>query len=611
MKVLGLKAGGHDPGAAIFWIDEKATKVVAIAEERLTRVKHAPHAFPHRAIEYVLAETKLSPKDVDLVAYDTDIDTSVAPSNLKEEFEKWIKKNLGREFAPVRFVAVDHHDAHASTAFFCSPYEDAAVLVYDGNGVTVPDPLGVSSTETETFYRGKENTLTVIHRTSHAVGREGFPYSAGIGRLYANLSANYISFGPHNEGKMMGLAAYGDDSFLKDFPYERWVAWYNGELISNYRVSWPIRSAMAFARRSGSLKTLIRDIKNGVIARGRKFLYRGIAKLSRRLNKDTIYPDIFQPIRLKHPVRDAKNERLPDNYYSSVAYAAQKIFERFSMEIGAYLRTITGSDTLCVAGGCALNIDANRNFLTKVGFKNLFVQPASSDCGLALGCALWGMHSVLRMPRRWVMHSASLGKSYSRDDVERSFRERSDEIEWRESKDVSKETARLISEGNIIGWFQGGSEYGPRALGNRSILCDARRPDMKDILNARVKHREMWRPFAASILREKMSSWFDLDVDSPFMLLTGSVLKSKRSEVPSIVHVDGTCRLQSLTEEHNGLYWRLVKEFDVLTGTPLVLNTSFNLGGDPIVETPADAIDTFLKTDMDYLVIENFIAKKR
>lgn len=608
MNVLGLKVGGHDPGAALISNTGGVTRVRAIAEERLTRIKHAPHAFPTLAISYVLESLSVKKEEVDLIVYDATIDE--VQFSTEAESTQWVKARVGAGFEKARFVAVGHHDAHAATAFFCSPYEESAVLVYDGSGAIFPSPQGGMVTETETFYKGKGNTLTVIHKTSHVCTPAGFPYSVGIGRLYSNLSQNYISFGPHNEGKMMGLAAYGDDSFLKAFPYERWVSRYNGELLCNNQVSYPVRGAAAFVKRSGSPMRLLRDVYNGVRARGRRLFFKATAA-ARLFGDGVVYPKIFEPIRFARPNRDAGTEKLPDAYFSSVAFAAQKIFERYAMELGTYLKNVTGSDTLCVAGGCALNIDANRNFLTKVGFKNLFVQPASSDCGIPLGCALWGMHAVLGQPRSWVMQSASLGKPYSTAEVEKALEAHKNEIEWQLVEDAPKEAARLVADGNIIGWFQGGAEYGPRALGNRSIICDARGADMKDILNNRVKHRESWRPFAASILLEKMSEWFDFSVESPYMLLTGSVLEHKQKEVPSIVHVDGTCRLQSLTEERNGPYWALVKEFEACTGVPLILNTSFNLGGDPIVETPEDALDTFLRTDMDYLVMEHAVIRKR
>lgn len=220
---------------------------------------------------------------------------------------------------------------------------------------------------------------------------------------------------------------------------------------------------------------------------------------------------------------------------------------------------------------------------------------------------------ILKQPRNWVMRSASLGRTYANEEIDTALREKDVQIEWKVSSDITRDTAKLIKDGKIIGWFQGGSEYGPRALGNRSILCDASKKDMRDVLNARVKHREMWRPFATSILTEKLEEWFEIKPNfaTRFMLLAAEIPESKRKLVPSIVHVDNTCRMQTLSKEDNGVYYDLVKEFEKLTGIPLVLNTSFNLGGEPIVETPRDALNTFLKTDMDFLVLENRVAWKR
>jgi carbamoyltransferase len=586
MNVLGLKIAGHDTGAAIFG----GGKPVAIAEERLSREKHSM-AFPHLAIEYCLTTAGLTPDDIDLVVLD-----HTSKEKGKTSAELFTEKTGSRYKAPIRMIG--HHDAHAAAAFFCSPYSEAAILVYDGNGDFFKTNLGVVGAETESLYRGKDSSIAFIDKTLHAKSSKRFPYSSGIGILYERLSRDYLDFGLGNEGKMMGLAAYGDDSFLKQFPYERWVQDQYGRLMCNSRIS--------FLQLPSTWTPTV--LYYGIRMRVKRFIDSAKRRVISYLARDILTtPDLLEPIYLP---RSARRVPLPEPYYNSVAYAAQKIFERFSITLGKRLKAVTQSDTLCVAGGCALNIDANRNFITEVGFKNLFVQPASSDCGIALGCALWGYHMILKQPRAWEMKSASLGRGYSLKEIDDAIRMR--DVDVVVSKKIAKDAAKLIAEGKIIGWFSGGSEYGPRALGNRSIICDARHPEMRDILNKRVKHREMWRPFAASILAEKLGEWFDLEPNATtaFMLLAAPIHQRLRGKVPSIVHVDGTCRMQTLTKE-NGAYYDLVKEFDALTGTPLILNTSFNLGGDPIVETPADALDTFLKTDMDYLVLENRIVTKR
>ncbi len=591
-NVLGLKIEGHDPGAAL--IAHK--KVVAIAEERLNRKKHSQGIFPALSIDYCLKTLGVQDVDIDLIVVDHTSRRSAS------EIEGLFRAAMKGRFQNVPFEVISHHDAHAASAFLCSPFEDAAILVYDGRGSMVSSQAGSTFVETESLMRGTGTTITTIDKWNHPRRKErGIPREIGIGMFYDIFSTDYVSLGKHNHGKMMGLASYGSDVLLKKFPLERWVAEKNGEIVVNGEIRFA-RHENAF-KRTGPVAALLelREVLIGVL-RSTMFY------LMRQKTQPT-----FEPIVLDMPSRDPAQVKLPDAHYSAAAYAAQKIFEHFAILTGRKLRRVTQSENLCVSGGCALNIDANRNFITEVGFKNLFVQPASSDCGIALGCALWGMHMILKQERFWEMKSASLGRRYSASEIDADIKKFEGKIRHRVSQHVTKEAAKLIADGNIIGWFQGGSEYGPRALGNRSILCDARNKDMRDILNKRVKHREMWRPFAASILLDKLPEWFDLETTSPataFMLLAADVREEKRPLVPSIVHVDNTCRMQSLTPEANGPYFDLVKEFETLTGVPLVLNTSFNLGGDPIVETPYDAIETFLRTDMDYLIIEDRVIQK-
>jgi carbamoyltransferase len=380
----------------------------------------------------------------------------------------------------------------------------------------------------------------------------------------------------------------------------------------NSRVSWPKRSIGSRVARRKSVKDFLTVAKYFIKMRLKRFARPIIYRALRRFYSAEMFsePAALPPIRLPRPAR-TKEDKLPDRYYSSVAYAVQKILEMVACRLGAKLRSITGSENLCVAGGVGLNIDANSKFITDVGFKRIFIQPGASDAGIPLGAALWGCHMILGMPRFYEMKSASLGRSYGGREIEDAIEAEKDRIEVRKSKDVAKETARFLADGKIVGWFYGGSEYGPRALGNRSILCDARGPSMKDTVNNRVKHREPWRPFAASVLKEDAPEWFNLPDDSPFMLLVADVRADKRPLIPAVVHVDGTCRIQTVTKTENGRYYDLLSEFRKLTGTPLILDTSFNLSGEPIVETPADALTSFLATDMDYLVLEEYIITKK
>ncbi len=600
MNVLGLKIGGHDTGAALI----SHGKIVAIAEERITREKHSS-AFPSHSIDYCLDALSIKPSEIDLIVLDrTSKESGLTGADV-------FRRETGTRFDGIRIEMIGHHDSHAAAAFFCSPYDEAAILVYDGNGDVYRDHHGAWVGETETLYRGQGTEITEIHKSTHLKSEKQFPFTSGIGILYQKISRDYIAFGSNNEGKMMGLAAYGNDALLKQFPLDRWLRDTEGYPICNGDIRF---AKSSYDTKRLNWRTLLPTMYFGLrirLKRTARTFARGIA--ARIASEMSAKPTFFEPIRMPHAARNPKTDGLPDESYSAAAYAAQKIFEEFAFRLGKKLKDVTGSENLCVSGGCALNIDANRNFITRVGFKNLFVQPASSDCGIPLGCALWGYHMILKQPRFWEMKSASLGKVYSGNDIDAAVAKFEGRISCRVSADAAKETAQFLSESQIVGWFQGGSEYGPRALGNRSILAHAGNKDMRDILNKRVKHREMWRPFAASILLERLPEWFDLDTKSPataFMLLCADVHENKRKIVPSIVHRDGTCRMQSLTKEANGAYHRMVSEFDVLTGVPLVLNTSFNLGGDPIVETPFDAIDTFLRTDMDYLIIEDRVIQK-
>jgi len=590
--VLGIKTTSHDTGAALI----ANGKVVAIAEERLNRVKHSPNMFPVLAIDYCLKASGCKDGDVDLVAIDES-----GLRNTEEKVRRFHEKTSNR-FMRARIEIINHHDAHAASAFFCSPFNDAAILIVDGAGEKIKTSLGVVGTESETMYRGTGNTITEIHKTLHIRERARYPYTFGVGKLYTLFTEGLANLGHYNEGKLMGLAPYGSDDLLKSFPVERFIKEHNGDIVCNARITFPgIEEFYAKKKVYGAFEAAFRRVMSFL---GKKFLRWGVAASFEE-------PAVFDEVTLPYP-RRAKELKLPDKRYNDAAYLAQKVFEEGMFLWGKKIKAITNSDTLCVAGGAGLNIDANKRFLDDVGFKHLFVQPGASDTGIALGCALWAYHQILKQPRFWEMKSAALGREYTENEVSAAIKARASEINVTRSKSVADDAAALIASGKIIGWFQGGGEYGPRALGHRSILCDARDPNMKDNANNKVKHRESWRPFAASILAEKMSEWFDITHPSPFMLLASQVHKDKQSKVPSIVHVDGTCRIQSVTPESNAKYHELLRAFEKKTGVPLVLNTSFNLAGEAIVETPDDAIRCFLSTNMDALVVhEHVITKKK
>ncbi|HEY4479199.1 MAG TPA: carbamoyltransferase C-terminal domain-containing protein [Candidatus Paceibacterota bacterium] len=593
-NVLGIKMIGHDTGAAVI----SNGRVIAISEERLNRIKHSLNMFPHKSIAYCLEALSLKPEDIHLIL----IDRIRAPEE-RGTPEELFKARSIVAFPKAKIVTVNHQEAHAASTFFASPFEDAGILVYDGFGEDFISHTGVKVVESDTLFFGKGNHFTQIAKTAHRVKGRDFPYTTGIGMLYSKISQKYIRLGKFNEGKMMGLASYGNDSILKMFPPERWFRDYMGSIVVNARI--------AFAR--PNFRQLMRNAKSWR-ARIRFFYYwlTGFASIPwsvfrRWRSKNELFPEL----RLPRPRRHPKIDKLPDDYYASVAYAVQKVLEIVCLSWAKKLFAVTQSQNIAIAGGVGLNIDANKKILDESGFKHIFIQPGATDCGIPLGLALYGLHMVLGEPRFFKMQGAALGRPYTETEIQKALSRFSDKITYKKSATSVHDAAAEIARGKIIGWFTGGSEYGPRALGHRSILCDARNKDMKDIVNARVKHREAWRPFAASVLLEDMGRYFDLKEESPFMILCADVHKNMRTKIPSVVHVDGTCRIQTVTRESNARYHELLSEFKKLTGESIVLNTSFNLGGDPIVETPEDALDSFLRTDIDCLVIEDYIIRKK
>jgi carbamoyltransferase len=596
-KVLGLKFVGHDTGAALI----AGKEIVAISEERLNRVKHSFGMFPHLAIAYCLRALGCASFDIDLVVID-----QVGLRNEGLTKQSFARATDGR-FRNAQIHIINHHDAHAASAFFSSPFEEAAVLVYDGSGERFLTHHGVYAVETETLYRGMGTQLIPIQKTMHAAPRgpvTRFPYTTGAGKLYSYLSKSYLGFGPYNEGKLMGLAAYGDLSLLDQFPLERWCKEVNGHVLCNAQFCVPPPVNNSLHERLRVFATKVPSLLQRALAyphrRAARSLYLGLYDA----------PNVFTPIPLPKPPRPA-DQPLPERYYASVARAAQFIVEHVGIVLGGKLRSLVASDNLCVAGGLGLNLDANRNFLERVGYRRLFVQPASSDAGIPLGCALWGNHIILENERFYAMQHAFLGQQYSELDIETALKKFSSQVTYVRESAITRRAAALIAEGSIVAWYEGACEYGPRALGHRSLLADPRRRDSKDILNHRIKHREDWRPFAAAVLKEHLRDFFKLDHESPFMLLAAEANPEARSTIPAVLHVDGTSRIQTVSSTDPGRFRALIEDFFVLTGVPMILNTSFNIAGQPIVETPDDALETFLGTDVDYLVIEDYLIQKR
>jgi carbamoyltransferase len=454
-----------------------------------------------------------------------------------------------------RFHNVEHHRAHVASAFFVSPFDEAAILTVDGFGDFASTMLAV----------GRGNRFEVLDRVL-------FPHSLGI--FYTALT-QWLGF-PHygDEGKVMGLAPYGDpERFL---PAMREIVRVDDGLFSldlDYFTHDKEGVEMTWEAGSPTI--------------GRIFS----ATLADRLG----------------PPREPRGELLA--VHNDVAAALQARLEEVYLHLVGSLWSRTKLADLCLAGGVALNAVANGRIRPETPFEGVYVQPAAGDSGTAVGAAYYVWNELLGRPRGFVMAHADTGPRYTDDDCAAALRAAGLEGERLDDDALFRTVAERLAAGDVVGWFQGRMEFGPRALGNRSIVTDPRRLDMKDILNARIKHREPFRPFAPSILAEKTGDWFDQDYTSPFMVLVYDVLAEKRELVPAITHVDGTGRLQTVEERSNPRYHRLIAEFERLTGVPILLNTSFN-ENEPIVMTPAHALETFANTLMDELVLGNYVIRR-
>ncbi|MFA6451097.1 MAG: carbamoyltransferase C-terminal domain-containing protein [bacterium] len=545
MKILGIHSFIHDSGACLM----DGGGVCAISEERLSRIKYDA-AFPKKAIEYVLARSNISDiNQADLAVFD-----------LFERQGKMTELGIRQSGYTGELASVQHHDAHAASAFFCSPFEDAAILVVDGAGSRGDEfvdggsrfylnDLGGRTQEVQSIYRGKGNRLHQIRKTYSSS-----EYAIGVGFLYG-LASEFLRFGKLQGGKLMGLAAYGENN--KRFR-RRIFAGSDGEVLIPFKQE-HLESE----------------------------------------NWDIISRELFGGLPRPAPGVELGQE------YADLARYIQEETEAAMVRIARNLYDITGSKNICLAGGVALNGIANMLILERTPFENIFVQPASGDSGIPLGCALYGKHVMKNQPRDWEMRDAYLGGAYDDKGIRQLLKEYKG-IKISKLPRVWEDAAREIAAGKIAGWFQGGSEYGPRALGNRSILADPRDPDMKDKLNRRVKLREHFRPYAPSVLEERVAEYFECDRESPFMLLIGHTKPGRAALIPAVVHVDGTARVQTVNSETNGIFYRLIQAFERETGVPMVLNTSFNTSGEPIVENPEHALECFIKTGMDVIYLNSF-----
>ena len=606
MKILGLKIIDHDTGAALL-VDNQ---VIAISQERLDRKKYSM-AFPKESIDYCLSAAGIKSIDeIDSVAVEQIDATPASLINMFKQHGLWDK-------IAHKTIFVNHHDAHAASAFFCSPFDDAAVMVVDSAGQKEKLATGLIGVETETFYKGNKNGLYRIVRNHAPVNQftgRLLDFS-GIGNLYSQVTY-FLGLGKHEEGKTMGLAPYGKGRLISEIPEEQFL-----KKVDQFRYIFPTRlephSDMGlkylFKKTSYSRKSaLVRKIKLIMHSFSKKGLaYEKPAHFPKtpeiffkhpRANKNIKLPDNFYPHTQPANIYDRQegNRRLGVGVYTELAYWAQFYLEKVMTDYAICLHNVTNSKNLCIAGGVGLNSVANKKILDNTPFENIFIQPASGDSGLALGAALWANHQFNKNPVEWKMDNAYLGREYGEKEILNTIQG----YQYEKLSSPAQTAAKLLADGKIIGWFQGKSEHGPRALGNRSILCSPIPPGMKDKLNAQVKHRESFRPFAPACLEESADEYFELDCPSPFMLL---VAKVKKDNIPAVTHIDGTARVQTVNSSQNPKFYSLIKEFQKLTGVPVVLNTSFNDSGEPIVETPEDAIKTFKSTNIDALIIGGYL----
>lgn len=595
MKILGISAYYHDAAACLL---ESGDITAAAQEERFTRKKHDAQ-FPRHAIDYCLAEAGVSITGLDavvfydkpLVKFERLIETYIAdaprgfrsfltamPIWLKEKL--YLKSLLKKELADLagsskkalpQLLFAEHHQSHAASAFFPSPFDEAAVLCMDG----------VGEWATTSVWLGKGNQLTPLWQID-------FPHSLGL--LYSAFT--YFTGFKVNSGeyKLMGLAPYGTPRHV--------------DVIRDHLI----------------------DIK---------------ADGTFRLQMD--YFDYATGLRMTNEKFSAlfgREPRAPESDLTQddmdIAASVQAVTEEIVLKIAQTIHRETAVDHLCLAGGVSLNCVANGRLLREGPFKRLWVQPAAGDAGGALGCALAVWHQYADKPRQSSgamdrMRGAYLGPSFSSDEISAALDQLGAEYHVHRDEDLFSLLAELLDQGKVLGWFQGRMEFGPRALGARSIIGDPRKTDMQSVMNLKIKYRESFRPFAPAVLSERVADYFDQTTESPYMLLVANVqndrrkivepsdgtlfgieqLKQIRSEIPAVTHVDYSARLQTVHRDTNPRFHALLEAFDAKTGCPVVVNTSFNVRGEPIVCSPTDAYRCFMRTEMDCLVVENYLLLKK
>jgi carbamoyltransferase len=580
MYILGINAY-HADGSAVLLRDGEL--VAAVEEERFRRIKHWA-GFPSESIAKVLEIGGIDGAHVDHIAISRDpkanlmkkaafaITNRMKVSNVINRTKNLAKVHdvrgplasaLGlteKSLPSIHFV--EHHPSHLASAFFVSPFEDAAICAIDGFGDYVSTSTAI----------GNRNRIDLLSKVS-------YPHSLGVMYTAVTQHLGFPNYG--DEFKVMGLAPYGAPEFTREL--RKLITLEpqgNFALTRKYFRHWDEGVSMEW--------------EGGVPTMGPLYT--------------SELENLLGPARIKGDALTARHE--------NIARSLQAVYEESAFHVLNALWDRTKNSRLCLAGGCAMNSVANGKVRTETRFTDVYIQPAAGDNGTALGAAFQVWNQILEKPRGFVMEHGYWGTQYPHADVTAIVDARNDpdwtyeHTRYETEEEVCRETARLISEGNVIGWYQGKMEWGARALGNRSILADARRGDMRDLINAKIKFREKFRPFAPSIIEEAMDDYFVGAAADPFMQQVYPIREEKRSVLPAITHADGSGRLQTVSERTNPRYYRLLKEFQALTGVPVLLNTSFN-ENEPIVDTPEQALDCFFRTRMDVIVVNNTIIRRR
>jgi carbamoyltransferase len=591
MYILGISALYHDSAAALL---RDGVLIAAAQEERFTRVKF-DHRMPIEAIRYCLGHAGISAKDLDFIAfYEKPLlkferillsQLSTFPRSwrvFREAMIAWFREKLWLKslilnivpIDPNRMLFVDHHFSHAASAMFCSPFAEAAVLTVDGVGEWTTTGLGRATGD---WGNGQANAIDLVEEIR-------FPNSLGL--LYSAFTG-WLGFKVNSgEYKVMGMAAYGQPHHMDKL--EKLIHVYED---GSFRLNMDYFSFHHSLTQTYNAKFI--DLFGAP-----------------RRPESPFFTSLSHPEAPRH-----NSDVLANQHYADVAASVQRLTEDVLLKAAGHLHRTTGLRNLVMAGGVALNSVANGRIMREAPFEQVYIQPNAGDAGGALGAALYVWHVLLGNPRRFVMEHAFHGADYSDGQIRQDLEAAGLRYELvGDASRIVDRTVDALQRGEVVGFFQGRFEWGPRALGNRSILADPRRSDMKEIVNTKIKFREQFRPFAPVLPEAEANRYFDLqkaDQQYPprFMLMVAPALSGKSAQIPAVVHM-GTGRLQTIRKEWNAPYYDVVRGFGEATGVPVLLNTSFNLRGEPLVATPANAINTFMNSGIDVLVMEQFVIRK-